>query len=150
MPVIMDMSAGHYPLSVPTMNLMLLKVSPAPFITFYSYRNEYYWGNKYYPYGYYYYSQTVVPIGVKGTYYFDRILNAGPKWDFYLAGSLGFAIVSTTWDAGYYGDRNYYPGGSPLFFDIHAGAEYHINKKIGIFLDISSGVSTVGLAIKLK
>src|SRR5688500_17295794 len=40
----------------------------APFITVYSYRNNYYWGNPNYPYRYYSYRQTVIPIGVKGTY----------------------------------------------------------------------------------
>jgi len=34
-----------------------------------------------------------------------------------------------------------------LFLNIHIGAEYHINKKVGVFLDLSSGVSTIGLAI---
>ena len=50
----------------------------------------------------------VIPVGVKGTYYFDQLLGAGSKWDFYLSGSLGFAIVRSTWDDGYYGDRKYY------------------------------------------
>lgn len=34
-----------------------------------------------------------------------------------------------------------------LYLDGHIGAEYHISQKIGIFLDLSSGVSTFGLAI---
>jgi hypothetical protein len=119
----------------------------APFLSFYSYRNGYYWGNHDNPYKYYYYHETVIPIGVKGTYYFDQLLNANSNWDFYLAGSLGFAIVNSSWESDYYGDRNYYHNGSPLFLDLHAGAEYHINNRIGIFLDISTGVSTIGLAI---
>src|SRR6185436_3730580 len=48
----------------------------APFITFYSYSNSYYWGNKNYPFRYYTYRETVIPIGGKGTYYFDNILQA--------------------------------------------------------------------------
>jgi len=119
----------------------------APFISLYSYKNEYYWGDKNDPYRYYAYHQTVIPIGVKGTYYFDQLLNAGPKWDFYLAGSLGFAIVNSSWENGYNGDPNYYHSANPLFLDLHIGTEYHINHKIGIFLDISTGVSTIGLAI---
>ena len=119
----------------------------APFLSFYSYRNSYYWGNKNYPYKYYYYKETVIPVGIKGTYYFDKLLKANSKWDFYLAGSLGFAIVNSEWDNDYYGDVNYYHDASPLFLDIHIGTEYHINKRIGIFLDISSGVSTIGLTI---
>ncbi len=119
----------------------------APFISFYSYKNGYYWGDKNDPYRYYYYHETVIPIGVKGSYYFDKLLKANSKWDFYMAGSLGFSIVKTSWDSGYYGDRNYYGDANPLFLDIHAGAEYHLNNNLGLFLDLSSGVSTIGLAI---
>jgi len=119
----------------------------APFASLYSYTNEYYWGDKNYPYRYYAYHETVIPVGVKGTYYFDQLLKANSKWDFYLAGSLGFAIVSSHWEGDYYGDKNYYHHGSPLFLDLHIGAEYHVSSRIGIFLDLSTGVSTVGLAI---
>ena len=119
----------------------------APFLNVYSFTNDYYWGNKNTPYRYYTYRETVIPIGLKGTYYFDDLLKANSKWDFYLAGSLGFAIVNSTWDAGYGGDRNYYRGGSSLFLDLHIGAEYHFNSRVGAFLDLSSGVSTIGLAI---
>ena len=119
----------------------------APSISFYSYKNSYYWGNKNYPYRYYTYQETVIPVGIKGTYYFDQLLSAGAKWDFYLAGSLGFAIVRASWDNDYYGDRDYYRRGNPLFLDLHLGAEYHINRNIGLFLDLSTGVSTLGLAI---
>jgi len=111
----------------------------APFVSLYSYRRA----NKY---GYYYH-ETVIPIGAKGTYYFDQLLNAGSKWDFYAAGSLGFAIVNSRWDEGYYDEENEYRRSTPLYLDIHAGAEYHINNRIGVFLDLSTGVSTVGLAI---
>ena len=110
----------------------------APFMSFSSYRNRY---------DNYYYHETVIPIGVKGTYYFDQILNANPDWDFYLAGSLGFALVKSSWDNGYTGDRNYYSNGNPIFLDLHIGTEYHLSNKVGIFLDLSTGVSTVGLAI---
>jgi len=119
----------------------------APFVSFYTYKNEYYWGDHNTPERYYYYRETVIPIGIKGTYYFDQLLNASPKWDFYLAGSAGFAIVSHTWESGYDGNRNYYHDANPLFLDLHAGAEYHINNKVGVFLDLSTGVSTIGFAI---
>jgi hypothetical protein len=33
----------------------------------------------------YYYHETIIPIGVKGTYYFDQIFNANSDWDFYMA-----------------------------------------------------------------
>lgn len=107
----------------------------APFVTFVSYRNDQY-----------YYHETVVPIGLKGTYYLDRALNANSNWDFYLAGSLGFSIVKTTWDDGYYRTSNYNTV-NPLFLDLHIGTELHLSNAVGIFLDLSTGVSTIGLAI---
>ncbi len=121
----------------------------APFIAVYSYQNSYYWGNSHYPYRDYYYRSTVIPIGVKGTYYFDQLLNANDKWDFYLAGSLGFAIRKTTWESDYYGETYVRHGSSGLYFDGHIGTEYHINQKLGLFLDLSTGMSTAGLAIHL-
>jgi hypothetical protein len=121
----------------------------APFIGIYSFSNRYYWGdnNRNYPYRNYTYRETVIPIGLKATYYFDDLLQAGSDWDFYLAGSVGYAIVNTRWDNDYYGDKDYYKRGNPLFLDLHIGAEYHFNSHIGAFLDLSTGVSTVGLAI---
>ena len=121
----------------------------APFISFYSFKNGYYWGDnkKNYPYKNYYYSETDIQIGVKGSYYFDRLIGAGSNWDFYLAGSLGFTIIKSSWDNDYYGDRDYYNRSSSLYLDLHIGTEYHINSNLGIYLDLSSGVSTVGIAI---
>jgi len=119
----------------------------APFISFYTYSNSYYWGNNNHPYQYYNYTETVIPIGVKGTYYLDELFKANQKWDFYLAGSLGFAISNAHWDNGYDGDKDYYHNAHPLFLDLHFGAEYHISSKIGMYLDLSTGVSTIGLAI---
>jgi hypothetical protein len=118
----------------------------APFLNFYSYSNSYYWGNANFPGRSYIYRETVVPIGVKGQYYLDGLLNAGPKWDFYAGASLGFAFARTYWDNSYYGDRTVYANASPLFLDIHIGTEYHINQRVGAFFDLSSGVSTIGLA----
>jgi hypothetical protein len=118
----------------------------APFISFSTYKNSYWWGDNSNPYRYYTYRETIIPVGLKGTYYFDRLLHANSNWDFYLAGSLGFAIVKQSWDAGYYGDRSYYSDASPLFLDLHIGTEYHLNNRLGAFLDLSTGVSTIGLS----
>lgn len=130
------------------------KFTLAPFIGFYSYRNYYYWGNPNKPnwdpsYRRYAYRTTAIPIGVKGTYYFDDILHANSKWDFYLAGSLGFVYRKVTWDADYYGDKNVYKTASPLYLDAHIGAEYHLNNSLGLFIDLSTGLSTFGLAVHL-
>ena len=124
----------------------------APFIGVYTYQNYYYWGDPNKPnwdpsYHQYYYRETAIPIGVKGTYYFDQLFHAGPKWDFYAAGSLGFVIRTVTWENDYYGDKNVYQHASPLYLDLHIGAEYHLTQKAGLFLDLSTGVSTAGLAL---
>lgn len=121
----------------------------APFITYYSYRNNHYWGNKNYPDRYYSYRVNVIPIGAKGSYYFDQLLNANSKWDFYAAGSLGFAIRNTIWESGYYGDKYVRNGSSGLYLDLHIGSEYHLTDQFGLFLDLSSGISTFGLAAHL-
>jgi len=121
----------------------------APFIGFYSYSNNYYWGNKNYPDRYYTYRETAVPVGLKGAYYFDNALNAGSKWDFYLAASLGFTFQSVTWETGYYGDKHNVQEASPLFLAGHIGTRYHFTPKAGIFLDLSTGLSTFGLSLKL-
>ncbi|MCX6270926.1 MAG: hypothetical protein NTU44_06850 [Bacteroidetes bacterium] len=118
----------------------------APFISFYSYRKDYYYTNPHNGTSYYYH-ETVIPIGLKGSYYFDDLLEANSNWDFYLAGSLGFAIVRSYWDDGYTGDKEVFHHANPLYLDLHIGTEYHVNNRIGLFLDLSTGVSTIGLAI---
>jgi len=122
----------------------------APFVSFFTFSNNYYWGNKNHPERYYSYRATVIPIGVKGAYYFDELFKANTKWDFYAAGSLGFAIVNAQWEGGYEGDKDYYHGPNSVLIDLHFGAEYHFNSRVGAFLDLSTGVSTIGLAIHGK
>jgi len=127
----------------------------APFIGYYSYSNSYYWGNKNYPYKNYTYRESSIPMGVKGAYYFDKLLKAGPKWDFYLGASLGFVIRTVSWENGYYGDKygyynnNGFRGSSPLYLNLHVGTEVHLSQKIGLFLDLSTGMSALGLAVHL-
>lgn len=122
----------------------------APFVTLYTYHNNYYyWGDNYHTYRNYSYTETVIPIGAKVTYYFDELFKAKSKWDFYLAGSLGFIIRKTVWETDYYGRKVVNPGTGPLYIDFHAGSEYHLSKKTGLFLDLSTGFSTFGVAFHL-
>ena len=121
----------------------------APFITIYTFQNYYYWGNPKYPNKYYSYRETVVPVGVKGSYYFDQLLSAGAKWDFYLGASLGFAFRSRTWETGYNGETTVQHGSGGLYLDGHVGTEYHLNQKAGLFMDLSSGLSSFGVAVHL-
>lgn len=122
-------------------------VTLAPFIGAYSYQRNYYWGDNDTPYRNYYYRTIVVPVGVKGTYYFDQLFRANAKWDFYAAASAGFAFRNSTWENGYNGNRAISQTVTPLYLGAHIGAEYHMTQKAGIFLDLSTGVSTFGLAI---
>jgi len=129
---------GH---SLPVLNInyefdVARNFTLAPFVSIYSYRND----NDHY-------RETILPLGVKGTYYLDQALNAGSAWDFYLAGSLGFALRTATWDNGYEGET-YYQDVSPLILDLHLGAEYHLSNSVGLFLDLSTGVSTLGLSFR--
>ena len=121
----------------------------APFINFYSYTTRYHLKN---PDREYIHRVKIIPVGVKATYYLDGLLQAGPKWDFYLGGSLGFVLVRSTWNDYYYYNNNFYTGyyathGNGLYVDGHLGVEYHINERVGIYLDLSNGLSTAGIAI---
>ena len=124
----------------------------APFISAYTFQNQVYWGDPTKPYWdpsyhYYYYHEMVVPVGVKGSYYFDRLLHANPRWDFYAAASIGFTYRSVVWENGYNGDKSVYQSVSLLYLAIHIGSEYHITPKTGLYLDLSSSISTFGVAI---
>jgi hypothetical protein len=121
----------------------------APFVTVSSYKSYRYWGDRDYPYRDYYYRETTIPVGAKGSYYFDELFNAGPKWDFYAAASIGVAFRTTTWEAGYQGDKEVRHYSSPLYGNLHIGSEVHLNSSIGLFLDLSTGLSTFGLAIHM-
>ncbi|QSE96451.1 hypothetical protein [Fulvivirga lutea] len=120
----------------------------APFASIYTFRDEYYWGNNNNPGKYYNYREVVIPVGVKGFYYFDDLINLTSDWDFYAGASLGFAIVNSSWESGYLGDKNYYHRNNNVFLDIHVGASYHFNEKIGAYIDLSSGISTIGIQIQ--
>lgn len=122
----------------------------APFINIHTYTKSYYWGNNNNPFKDYGFREITGAMGIKGAYYLDDILKAGSKWDFYLAGSLGFVAVSSRWDSDYNGDKEYFGKPNPLFLDLHIGTEYHVNNQIGLFLDLSPNATTLGLAIHGK
>jgi hypothetical protein len=136
---------GH---SLPVLNInyefdVARNFTLAPFATFITYRDYVTEGGHDY-----YYRETIIPIGVKGSFYLDQALRAGPNWDFYLAGSLGFNLVRTVWDDGSNAYDSYLHNVGPLFLDLHAGAEYHLSGSVGLFLDLSTGVSTLGLSFR--
>ena len=138
--------------SIPVINInyeidVVKNFTLAPFASIYTFKENYFYNNNN---RYYKYSEVVIPIGIKGYYYFDDLLNVTSDWDIYAGASLGMAIVNSTWEAGYTGDRNYYNNGNTLFLDLHIGASYHFNERFGAYLDLSSGVSTFGIQIHGK
>ncbi|MCC6371860.1 MAG: hypothetical protein IT236_12700 [Bacteroidia bacterium] len=124
-------------------------ITAAPFVSMYAYSSTYLWGDAYNVGKIYKYNETVVPMGLKITYYFDDLLKAGTKWDFYSSGSLGFIYRKTTWESSYQGKNQIDPGMGPLYIDLHIGTEFHVNKTVGLALDISTGRSTLALAFHL-
>jgi len=119
----------------------------APFLTIQSRRTYYYdydkvRGN----YRNYYYRDTYIPLGAKGTYYFDELFEAGDKWDFWAAASLGFAIQSRNWEDASYSNSSV-TSPSAVYGSLHIGTELHLSPKAGLFLDVSTGLSTFGLAL---
>jgi hypothetical protein len=140
---------GH---SLPVLHLnyemdVINNLTLAPFVTGYSYERYQFWGSPNNPYRNYYFRQNVMVLGLKGTYYFDNLLRAGSKWDFYLGGSLGFALRSTSWESAYNGERTVSQGINPVNLHGHIGVEHHFTNKIGLALDVSSGISSFCLAI---
>jgi hypothetical protein len=116
----------------------------APFIGFYTYSDNVYWGDPYYAYRSYSYRETIIPIGAKFVYYFDDLLHASSRWDFYGAVSAGFAIRMVSWSNGYNGDKTLSNDANVFLVNLHLGARYHLNNRTALFLDLSTGVSTVG------
>ncbi len=121
----------------------------APFVAYYSYEQKYYWGNESNEFRYYQYSEKVIPLALKVSYYFDELIHVPVRWDLYAAASFGFIFRKTTWESTYHGPKQINPGMGPLFIDAHLGAEYHFTKKLGVQLDLSTGMATCGLALHL-
>ncbi len=144
--------SGYYKYAgtVPVFNInyeidVVKNLTLAPFASIYAFKDEYRWGDNNNPDQYYTYTEVVIPVGIKSYYYFDDLINATSDWDIYAGTSLGLAIVNSSWEAGYNGNKNHFNKGTQVFLDIHVGATYHFNKRMGAYLDLSSGVSTIGL-----
>jgi hypothetical protein len=118
----------------------------APFLAMYSYSGSHYWSADKSHYQYYSYQETVVPFGCKVTYYFDELLHASSRWDFYAGGSLGIIYRRTVWPSTYAGDKQIYPGTGPMYMNLHVGTEFHVSSHFGLVLDLSTGMSTAGIA----
>ena len=119
----------------------------APFIDMYTVSDQVYWGDPHNSFRYYHYREMAFPIGVKGTYYLDRFLNLNRNWDLYLGASLGVTFRTFSWQDGDNAQSSINEGSGPLFLELHAGGEYHATRRLGIFVDLSTRISTIGLSI---
>ncbi len=64
----------------------------APFIGFASYKGD----ASIIAARYYYYRATIIPFGIKTTYYLDQLLKIPCRWDVYIACSLGYTYINKT------------------------------------------------------
>lgn len=123
-------------------------ITIAPFITYFGH-HEYAFPDQANPLFRHYYRESVIPVGVTGYYYFDDMLGVNDNWDFYAGLSLGAQIMRKVWQDGYVGSSNVALNETKFYIDGHIGAEYHLGREIGFTLDISRGISMVGLAVHL-
>lgn len=139
---------GYIGLPVPALNInyefdLVPNVTLAPFASILHYAEKSYYGGKNYKY-----NNTVIPIGIKSYYYFDGLFKWDKRFDVYAGLSLGFNLAFGRWDNDYNGP-SYAPGYIPVYYELHAGGEYHFKENLGVYLDLSTGLSTVGLAFHL-
>jgi len=142
----------NYPTPVVVINYefdLVRNITLAPIIGVSTYRDSHYWGNYNNAYRDYHYRQTAISIGIKGSYYFDELLMLNTKWDVYTAASIGVQPVITTWDNGYYGNKKLTNTPGLVFASGHLGARYHFSKRVGVFVDLSTGIFTTGGSFKL-
>lgn len=97
----------------------------------------------------YKYRSTYIPIGLKGTFYFDELLGLIDPLDIYAGASIGFTYwyYSSAYDG--FNEEEFSSGTSALWIALHLGVEYHFNSQFGAFVDVSNGMSTIGLSIKM-
>ncbi len=96
---------------------------------------------------YFNYHESVLPVGVKGTYYFDELLGLNKKWDVYAALSLGLVYDVVDWSESSGSGTTSTSTSGRFDAELHIGGEYHFNNRLGLFLDFSTGVSTLGVAV---
>lgn len=109
----------------------------------------------YYSWGYnfglgYRYRYTFIPIGVRGSYHLNEVLNLGnEKLDLYAGAGLGYYISSYSDNTGYTGvyDNAY---GGRVFLNIHAGGRYYFKPNLGGFAELGYGVSTLKVGVAFK
>ncbi len=122
---------------------ILNNLTIAPFLGFVSYKGD----ASVIASRYYYYWATILPFGIKTSYYLDQVLKIPCRWDVYIACSVGFTYINKTWDYGYPGIKGGIPGLREEYLHAHLGVEYHINRTTGLFVDLSTGVAVAGISL---
>ncbi|KAA9354811.1 MULTISPECIES: hypothetical protein [Larkinella] len=97
-----------------------------------------------------YWRYTFVPIGVRGSYHVNELLNLGnDKLDLYAGVGIGYRISSYKYDGpggSIYSDSY----GSGAFFNLHLGGRYYFKPNIGAFAEVGYGVAPLKLGVAFK
>jgi hypothetical protein len=103
-----------------------------------------------YGYGGYKWSYTFVPVAVRGSYHFGKLINLPTdKLDLYGGAALGYYISKYKDNTGYTG---YYDNvyGNKALFGIYAGGRYYFKDNIAGFAEVGYGVSTLKVGVTFK
>lgn len=123
-------------------------ITIAPFVSYFAH-HQFAYPDKNNPLYRHYYRESIMPVGVTGMYYFDDVLKANDKWDFYAGLSLGAQIMRKAWENGYNGASTIAQRSVGFYWDGHLGFEFHLSYRIGFVVDVSRGISTAGVAVHL-
>lgn len=133
--------AGFPPISVGLQYGLEDKISIGGIVGFTTSSEEWYWGK---------WSYSYVVIGGRGEYHF---LEDSENIDAYGGITLGYAIVSSSWEDNGYLGYHYDASASASYavYGFHAGARYYLSPKFALFGELGYGISyiTVGAAFKL-
>jgi len=100
--------------------------------------------------GGYRYRYTFLPIGVRGSYHVNELLNLGvDNLDLYGGLSLGYYISSYRDNSGYSGfyDNAY---GNRVFLGVHIGGRYYFKPNLGAFAEVGYGVAPLKIGVAFK
>ncbi|MDP4116996.1 MAG: outer membrane beta-barrel protein [Bacteroidota bacterium] len=94
------------------------------------------------------YKYTYIIIGARGEYHF---LEPSNNFDVYGGVTLGYNIVSSSWEANHgYSGYSATASGSDLFYGFHAGARYAFSPKFGAFAEVGYGLGIINIGVNFK
>lgn len=86
-----------------------------------------------------------VLIGGRGEYHF---LERNDKWDAYAGLTLGYNVVSSSWDGS--GISVGTAEASGLLYGFHVGAKYSLSPKWGVYGEVGYGIGVLNLGAYIK